>query len=1228
MWQKGNRRNGRIIAVIVAILMAVAYIPNVGISAAEEMPDQSGSQTEAGLDVNYDAGGTDEQQPDVSANEDAEDPAETAAPKKEAGEKEDSSVSGEETAEPDKDAAEKEDSSEEVQSTDKPDKDAAEETAGDPENAKVLTAKGKTFKVTITCGKDAKIPKGSTLQVREIKSSTAKYKEYLGKAAEELEQTDSGFVSSARFFDIEIRDADGNEIEPEAEVSVKIDLDNAPEVSEDELTVVHFEKGGPVIMDSKTDKDENICFDTESFSTYAVIATDAPSSVDDLDGWTATFDKSGRYMTSAVNYNVGNNQPFRLGKSINEAKAAEWLFEKSGTGYGYTFYHISTVVNGQKRYLHLGPMRWVDGNRAHLTLETSSTAQGCPQEFAVEENSDGTYSIFKAFPEYNFTRYFINEWEGETGNGFAGWATNNDGSHLNMTLKEKDGKPPVEYGENYAVVIKSKTDPDKYYAVMNDGSLAEVEYNAANNTVKMDFPLCWTYAEERGRIQQYGYDGPVQVLYIHEDATGYDDNQLASGYYYKCINPNVDAGVSEEPKRDTPAQVDQNHPNFIGQCAIRYNNQNHTVMGTDRYLGTDSGETKIIGNVSAGNAAEVYLAKVVTIAKTKGDGPGNSNNEIVSHIDIGIVAKAHLTAPLAYGTYYDENGNPLFKASPDNQVTIEMEKEIPVTNEDIMNGALDAYDYQGNKLHNMFYITGYSANDETGHSDMQVRMEGSFRVTTLDPYTGSYERSNDDPARRADRLKEENQVFYRVTVKKEVSFDLTMEIDGEEVQLYDMHGNKMTVTQMADVSAGFNYWDIKSDENTENSGNECPPLQDDFEDSNLMRWARYQGYGVGNPGTNYNNWQAGAIIDNDWVRNRLAYIGDSGMDFILTANVEVESNPAIEIEKHIVDADGNAIQPEEDVTNSFDVYYKESNKDTVAGVAGFAVPPNEVTDDDADLAAKQEGYEKLESGAEIVVPGGEDSDGTNIYYDYNIPQGMYYVTEDSTSMAKGGDNHVITDINGKQWEYKETRVETEYVWRNDDYSGKRHVVKGYSGVPDVLGEYEFDGWEEAQEEKPNNGFLEFHVYNVYEPRFTKLKIIKELDPQIDLPEDGENATMVFKITGTDSDGEEIYHNHTGLTFNEESGKYESRVIEGVPANAEITVEEIYGGNYKPAGDNPKVAELGPIDPDDPDSEMIWVVEIENTPKDSPGDNPGYGSGVVNKYEVTGEDVEYKRGGGH
>ena len=1192
----------KIAAVILALAMVVAYMPNVGVSLAKELPGQENVKAEQSAGE-YAAGEADDGQKSVD-EADKGDPVTQGEPAEQEKEK----TSGEKA---DRAGSEDADTGSDgnVSGSEEPSAGTDDGTPGDAGNtdaeeqsdkqgsSDVLTAKDRTYKVTVTYDETAGIPEGSNLHVREISKDTQKYRKYLDKAFGALDQPDITEVSFARFFDVEIHDAAGNKIEPDAGVSVRIELADAPDEEDGEVSVVHFEKSGPVVMESETASDSDICFETESFSVYGILTTQLPQTVNDLDGWSFTLDRDGRYVTSNVNYNAS---PFRLGKSWNQSDAAVWQFEKTGMQGDVTLYNISTTVNGQKRYLHMGQV-WNNQNTAHTTLETSATAQGCPQNFAVEQNNDGTYTIFIVLANAGWARYNLNEFDGTWGNGFAGyrWQDVNDHLHINFRTQQ----PLVQYGKNYAVIVKDE-DNDKYYAVQNDGRLVEVEYDETTGRarVKMEYPFTWTYTSVWDGLDDNGRDTGRDV---HPDWEAFNirsiadaralnpGTQLADGYYYQYLAPGSASGMATE------SAASPSHDAAKWANGIRYDNKKvygiqwngSSYDNTGQYIGADFENMKIKGNVNRADAATIFFALIENVP-----GP-DSDNETVSHIDIGIIGKASLEAPLAYGKYYDADGNMILEVTPDNDVTLELKKDIDITQKDIKKATLKAYDKDGNEVDDAFYITGYSANEHTTHSADQVRMEGSFKVDTLDPYDGWFNKSNHDGDRKAQRL--ENQIYYEVSTKKDVEFDLIWE--GQ--QLYGKNGKPLKITTEMDVAADFSYWD---------ENNECPPLLSDFEE-------KYPGLipdgAYGHEGRNNEQWKSGAIIDNDFDTSYTQYglppyPGDSGMDFILTADVKLSDRIlAVEVVKTIEDTEGNIIHPAEDVTNNFTLNYnKDADPDDVAD--GYAVPPNEATD----LEEKQEGYTDSDD-FEIVV--GED--GTETYYDYNVEQGMFYVEEDSAPMAEGGENNIITDKDGREWKFKETRVETEYVWRNDDYTDKRHVVKGNSGVPEVLGEYEFDGWEDANEgKKPRNGFLEFYVYNVYEPNFGSLEITKEMPERVDVPGEGENATIAFSIVGKDKDGKEAYKNHAGMTFDEKTGAYETVTLENLPLDLEYTITEIYGGNYKPEdGEDSFTVDVEDLVKED--GKLLWKIKFKNLP-----DGSDFGSGIVNKYEYKDNAVKHKK----
>ena len=626
----------------------------------------------------------------------------------------------------------------------------------------------------------------------------------------------------------------------------------------------------------------------------------------------------------------------------------------------------------------------------------------------------------------------------------------------------------------YAVVIQNPA-TNKYYVVQNDGSLAEAKYNPGSNTIEMDYPIMWTYTSAHDGIADNGLDREYDQylgnepynLRITADARKYDDNQLAIGYFYRYISPNNPSGVETESS-------DSDHGSFKWNNGLRYDNNNHRLYGITwnnsanrfditKYIGADFDNLHITGNNEQNAAASVYLAQITVV-------PGQSaDNETVSHIDIAIKGNGVLDVPLAYGDYYNAEGQVILTVSADNNITLHLKQNVDIDKYDIMGASLHAYDEDGNELNDAFYITGYSANQQNEHSPVQVRMAGSFKVDTLGKYPsqGWWDRSNENERWRQRRL--QNQVYYRISAEKEVKFYFIDE-DQNIPQLYDRYGNKLTVNAIVNMSAGFSYW---------NKDNECPPLLEDFEEK--YPWIN-QGHA---PGTNKEAWENGAIIDNS-----NGYPGDSGMDFVL-GNVSDSTGKvfAVEIVKIIEDPAGARIHPNSGIKNDFKLFRNPNG--SPASVANLAIYPNSVQSSDINYS----GYSWFRDHSIVV-----GQDGIGVLYDYDVRKGMYYISEESGPFTNNGANAVITDIDGTKWKYKETRVETEYVWRQEGDTNKRHAANGYSGVPEILGEYE-NGLK--------NEFLEFYVHNIYEPVSGSLEITKAINPSTF---DSGNDVFTFEVT--------------------------------------------------------------------------------------------------------------------
>ena len=147
--------------------------------------------------------------------------------------------------------------------------------------------------VTMFYNNDARIPEDARLFVAEIPQGSAEYNAYLesaksamgvdaataSNAASGMDEAQKLDVNYARFFDIRILDADGDEIEPEAQVIVKIDYDEAESITGDtDVQMVHFPKaGGTELVDAIIDGEDKelngVAFNAGGFSVYGIVGT-------------------------------------------------------------------------------------------------------------------------------------------------------------------------------------------------------------------------------------------------------------------------------------------------------------------------------------------------------------------------------------------------------------------------------------------------------------------------------------------------------------------------------------------------------------------------------------------------------------------------------------------------------------------------------------------------------------------------------------------------------------------------------------------------------------------------------------------------------------------------------------------------------------------------------------------------------------------------------------------
>lgn len=862
----------------------------------------------------------------------------------------------------------------------------------------LLVSNGKSYSITLNYGTEALLPEDADLEVRELIKGSEEYSDHLYKAAKALD-IDPSFISFSRFFDIQIV-KDGENYEPEDTVNVEISLSNAPEQIA-ELDVVHFKEDETELLGSDVYKSDeggetNVTFDADSFSVYGVIVSDTgASSVNDLDGRSMKIGVSGYYL--ATN-NTGDTNPRRISKTNDPGRAGVWYFEKVDDNGSY---HIYTEQSGTKQYINLG---YCDSYNAHAFL--SDTAQA----LKVNRNADGTFTIGA---NLNGRNYYLNQYNGVDGNGFAGWLDGNDGnSKLSFT------QSVLQNNKEYMTLAKIG---DEYYIINNDGSLTKVNYH--NGTVNVDEPMLWTYTGSN--------------LYHHSIQVAYNDQQLPTDFYYRYIDPNADTGLNDDTTENTTLSPDGKtviNRELMASAAFDYvDHKLRSKTNQSNYVGIKeiNGKLYLKGQVSEEEAVTIVFADPVNVDRV------NWTMHSVNHIDISIEGSAEADVPLAYGKYYDSEGNLVFDVKTFKKIhlgaaQVDDPEQLVINTDDMKRATITAYtkDSQGKAvpLNDAFYISGYSANEKTGISADQVRVEGSYKVADLDYVVNAGRYSSDENYRNQvhrDRLN--NRIYYSVTVMKPVTFNLVDPDSGK--QLYDDMNNPLKITADVSFSASFDYWDPR---------NECPPLVD--------------------PAYGYTDkWPTGGIPDHNM----------SGMDFVLCGDAEDPNTKvyAIEITKIIVDENGNRIRSYNAGTSSFKIFKSDTiSPDDLKEINIGA--PGDIID--------YEPYQELHSKAISI-----GKEGIGLIYDYDVSPGVYYISEDPSSIE-----NIITDTSGKEWDYKETYFYTEYAWRDHPNDNYMHVsdtytnkAGKYASVPEVLGDH-------PSYYDPSviytNDFLEFYVYNVYE----------------------------------------------------------------------------------------------------------------------------------------------------
>ena len=966
-----------------------------------------------------------------------------------------------------------------------------------------LTASGADYTITLDYTADACIPENAELKIREItkESDPLAYDACLSQAKEQVidpsaDENKTVDEKTSRFFDIEIMvpgtpDDTGEmdaprKIEPKAPVNVNIHLtettkaatetsDQSVQDSQDQPaqtsdpTVLHFledrvetiesttapavstEQENSTESSSNTEEGKQIQFEASSFSVYGVVYTSVIT--------TTYITASGETYEITVSYDAEAGIPEGATLAVSEIEP--------GTAEYDDYLNSSATELGVEDAEGISFARFFDieihdKDGEKVEPKTPVTVQ-ISYVNGIEMEQDEHLSVV------HFADQGIEIIDNVDVNENADTITYAQES-FSVTGTVVNGGP--RNGQMYMLVVEYE---GQKYLINNDGTLvpaADVE----TGKISVEYPMLWTYYYQYGAHFRFA-----------SEASGFNADQTASGFYYRYIDPNVANGLSEENKSG-------NGTNLTNETQIYYNGTNiSSVRNSNMYIGVsnEGGTLHIAGQQNSRNAAEISLYSAEQVH------PSGPANHTVNHIDISISGSAQVDVPLAYGVYYykDDSGNwkkiivgknvenpddgiPLGHEKYENHTESLAAQNIGITSDDMKHAIIKAYKTKtvngqqvadlDNEVNDAFYITGYSANETTLWSTDQVRIEGAFKVSTMDPVNPDYWWDINSERTRHER--KSKAITYVVEATKKLQMDLTYTDDqGHKYQLYQSttDNEPMTITAEVPLGASFNYWtDIHG------VGNECPPLQE--------AW----GY--------RSEWRDGGI--QPW--------GISGMDFVLTSHVTgvPAKIVALEITKKVVDENGNVINNiKEPIESTFEVYQDKPGDPTSV---------REVGSETHDYGT----YTKLHDQKITIA-----TNGTGHKYDYNVSGGMYYIRESRTGLPIQ-----IQTTDGKTYTYIKTVINTEYSYRANQYrqrdsetgsttSQQMHETTivssnaNLNSIPEVLGDYKDDNGDNE-----TNEFLEFYFYNVYSETETPPPpepVYKTLDIELDKKwQDGNDTT--------------------------------------------------------------------------------------------------------------------------
>ncbi len=268
-----------------------------------------------------------------------------------------------------------------------------------------ISADGSNYAISVEYDKDAQIPETAELKVSELDPNSKEYEECFYEAYGKLPA--GKVIKEARFFDISIIN-DGQEIEPESEVSVKISYDQPLDLEDDnEVMSVHFTDSGAELNSNVETADAKkggsvVSFNQSSFSVTGTLVT-STSNLHSGSTYVLVAENNGRYY--AVGSNGANLPSQELSLTIDGSNVTinnrTALPNSCLWTYGTTNNGATLRNKNSNRYIVMSSS-WTGTTMASMTSTPLTIAFGNNGKATIRNQNN--YSLVLASGNGSFTR--------------------------------------------------------------------------------------------------------------------------------------------------------------------------------------------------------------------------------------------------------------------------------------------------------------------------------------------------------------------------------------------------------------------------------------------------------------------------------------------------------------------------------------------------------------------------------------------------------------------------------------------------------------------------------------------------------------------------------------------------------------------------------------------------------------------------------------------------------